>query len=266
MARPTGPDGARSALLSVRLTPKLMFGLEMMSRLHRASIPDIVSRAIKDVFTSEFEGLWDYPKGSANGAEEEARAPRYLLEVLWADRPSDRFANIALHCAGLMSSADIRLWAFIYAQEKFWRPDCARTEENLLREVLAMEWTALQGTHNVLEVSKKKGLPPALAKSALRKTLSQEVERIKLKVLSQKPQSLEQARQAGQELQDKLIAAGLPVGVHHVAFDKKKDVHAYVHIATGDDPDEYCVALDEVLAGHIRAQPYLPGLSQPALL
>ena len=150
MARPVGPDGARSALLSVRVTPKLMFGLEMMSRLHRASIPDIVSRAIKDVFTSDFEGLWDYE----DDAKTEPGLRRYLLDLLWAERPSDRFANIAFHCEYLMPTADVRLWSRIKSKAKFWQPDEPRTEANLLREALADDWAAINEEQRAQDAGK----------------------------------------------------------------------------------------------------------------
>ena len=61
MARtPKGDDGSRNVTMSIRVTPKMRFNLEMMARLHRDTVPNIVTRAINDVFSSEVEGLWDY--------------------------------------------------------------------------------------------------------------------------------------------------------------------------------------------------------------
>ena len=131
-------DGAKTSTLSVRLTPKMRFGLEMMARLHRDSIPDIVSRAIEDVFSSEIEGLWDFKGVIETGGK------RPLLNLLWADRPSDRLANIAFHCPELLSTAELRLWTSVKSEPKFWRETYGKTPETLLRDTLAECWDAIQ--------------------------------------------------------------------------------------------------------------------------
>lgn len=133
-----GADGAKTSTLSVRLTPKMRFGLEMMARLHRDTIPEIVSRAINDVFSSELEGLWD------NEGHVESGGKRHLLNLLWADRPSDRLANIAFHCPDLLSTAELRLWTKIKSERKFWSEPDVQSERNLLRDTLAECWDALQ--------------------------------------------------------------------------------------------------------------------------
>lgn len=137
MARPTGPDGPRSAVISIRLTPKLRFGLEMLSRLHRESLPDIISRAINDALSSEQNGLWDYAPG-------ETQHPRMLMNLLWAERPSDRLANTALHCPYLLTAAENRLWALIKSKPELWLHPDERRAETLNREALAMTWDSLR--------------------------------------------------------------------------------------------------------------------------
>ena len=139
MARPVGAEGAKTSTLSVRLTPKMRFGLEMMSRLHRETLPDIVTRAINDVFDSEDEGLWD-----DEGDIAEIGGRRNLLPLLWSPRPSDRLANLAFHCEYLLSTVESRLWAKIKASPTFWSSQTERTEEFLLRDVLAEGWEALE--------------------------------------------------------------------------------------------------------------------------
>lgn len=137
MARTAGAEGAKTSTLSVRLTPKMRFGLEMMARLHRDSIPEIVTRAINNIFSSEYDGLWDSDTDSPYGR-------RWLMKLLWAERPSDRLANLAFHCPSLMSSAENRLWSHIKSESKFWKKAGAQTEKNLLREMLAQSWENLQ--------------------------------------------------------------------------------------------------------------------------
>jgi len=141
IGRPTGPEGPRNSLLSVRVTPKVRFGLEMLSRLHNTPIPDLVIRAIRELFNSEHEGLWDYDYEPVEG---EPNGPRYLLDILWAEKPSDRLANIGLNCKNLLTLDEKRLWLNITSQPKYWRHESQRTEAELRRDVLAEDWDTLE--------------------------------------------------------------------------------------------------------------------------
>jgi hypothetical protein len=130
---------ARTSTLTIRLTPKMRFGLEMMARLYHISIPDIVSRAVNEVFGSEYQGLSDF-----DGDPQVAQGYRDLLKLLWSERPSDRVANIALHCHKLLSGPEMQIWHRIRSDEKYWSNPAALTEVNLLRDVLAADWESLQ--------------------------------------------------------------------------------------------------------------------------
>lgn len=134
---PSGPDGAKNVTISIRMTPKMRFGLDLMTRLHSRPMADVVTYAIEEVFTSEIEGLWDH-----NGPEE-VGGKRYLLSLLWAERASDRFANIALHCPQLLTTAERRMWSRILHMPELWScPE--RGEPSLKREVLAQQWAGIQ--------------------------------------------------------------------------------------------------------------------------
>lgn len=134
---PSSPDGAKNVTLSVRITAKARFGLELMSRLHGRTIPEVVSYAIEEVLTSEIEGLYD-DRGPA-----ETAGKRYLLPLLWAERPSDRMANIGLHCPDLLEPAERRLWAHIEAQSELWT-GAGRGERDLNRDALAQQWESIR--------------------------------------------------------------------------------------------------------------------------
>lgn len=134
-----GPDGPKNVTVSVRVSPKVRFGLEMMSRLHHRTVPEIVSDAIDQVFGSEIEGLYD-DKGAP-----EAGGKRPLLNLLWAERPSDRLANIAFECPQLLSSPEKKVWSQVLDDPRFWTTAKARTPRNLLRDELAARWEELEG-------------------------------------------------------------------------------------------------------------------------
>ena len=136
---PKDAAGSRSSNLTIRVTPKMRFGLEMMSRLYHESIPDIVERAVRDAFNGGYQGLSDY-----EGDAVEANGYRNLLKVLWNGRPSDRIANIALHCKRLLAAHEIRLWDLVKSKPEFWADPAEFTEKSLRRDVLAKQWEALQ--------------------------------------------------------------------------------------------------------------------------
>lgn len=123
--------------ISVRMTPKMRFGLELMSRLHARPVAEVVSYAISEVFTSEIEGLYDDQGPVETGGK------RYLLNLLWSDRASDRLANIALQCPQLLTTAERRMWTRIEQMPELWSGD-VRDESHLLRDVLAQRWTEIE--------------------------------------------------------------------------------------------------------------------------
>ena len=134
-----GPDGPKNVTVSVRVSPKVRFGLEMMSRLHHRTVPEIVSDAIDQVFSSEIEGLYD------DSGPPEVGGKRPLLNVLWAERPSDRLPNIALECPYLLSSPEKKVWNQVLVDPRFWTTSKARTSSNLRRDELAAQWKELGG-------------------------------------------------------------------------------------------------------------------------
>ena len=242
--------------MSIRVTPKMRFNLDMMARLHRDTVPNIVTRAINDVFSSEVEGLWDY-----GGADSENGHHRRLDNCLWAERASDRLANMAFNCDRLLSSSDVRLWSYIKAQPRFWRPQAPQTEQCLLRDVLASEWDAIQEANRSIEEAKLMGSTPTTLEAVV--PVASQVQRnepanaysvFKQKVLSQKTQSRAQSIRNGRDLQKLLKILGHSAAIHSVAANPAGTVIAYLQ----DDPsdvDESCSGLDKIFGGHIRAEP-----------
>jgi hypothetical protein len=135
MTRTAGPDGAKTSALSIRLTPKMKFGLEVMSRMHHISVPEIVTRAIGDVFNSEHEGLSDW-EGKDN-------LPRYLLPLLWDENPALRLAKLQFHTPNLMSAPEKKVWDAILKDPKLWSHPTLRTQPHLREDMLTQNWERL---------------------------------------------------------------------------------------------------------------------------
>lgn len=117
----------------------MKFGLDMMSRLYHESIPDIVMRALDNEFNNQYKGFSDF-----DGETVETNGYRDLMKLLWAERPSDRLANIALNCKKLLSGSQLTQWELVKKSPEFWVDPTEFTEQSLRRDVLALNWDALQ--------------------------------------------------------------------------------------------------------------------------
>ncbi len=142
------PGGARDGFLTARVPERTKFGLKLMSRLYREPAPDLLIRALNNLFSTEHGGLFV----DVDGQE----LPKNLLDWLWADQESDRIANMAFRYPSVMTGPETRAWKLVLADDRFWMPSSAkpvakgkkadpakRREEDLRREVLAAEWAAL---------------------------------------------------------------------------------------------------------------------------
>jgi hypothetical protein len=120
----------------------------LMSRLHHEPIPDIVLRAINDLFTSENGGLFvDLP------GEEHSKN---LLSLVWADREPERFVRLGIYYPALLTGAEKRVWQRIKTDDKYWAPSSsrgkkkqstappARQPSELLTDVLLEDWGELR--------------------------------------------------------------------------------------------------------------------------
>ena len=144
IGRPVGPEGPKTIVLSLKVTPKLRFGLEMLSRMRNSSVPELVTIAVNKLFDSEDIGLWEYEE-----LDEGDVIPGriYLLEELWDELPSNRFANVSLKYPNLSSVPEMKLWEHVRGEPKYWSHKKHRTEKELLRNVLAADWEGLKASY-----------------------------------------------------------------------------------------------------------------------
>jgi len=146
MGRPPGRDGAKTKTMTVRLTPKMKFGIELTAKLYRESEQEVVLRALSELFGAEHGGLLvDLPRTS----EEDHDIPHFptdILESCWAERESDRFANLAMLMPSLLSLSEQRLWSEIRGCAKYWTEASeGNGSQELLRNALAEDWPKLMG-------------------------------------------------------------------------------------------------------------------------
>lgn len=140
--------GPRDSLLSVRIPARLKFGLDLMSRLNREPMTDVLVRALNDALSSENGGLFVELPGHAE--------PVYLLAKVWDEREPVRLVKLALLYPALLTLSQQNLWKLIAADDSYWvkpeRPgkneQAARRVDDLLADKLQADWERLNATVN----------------------------------------------------------------------------------------------------------------------
>lgn len=146
MPRIAGPEGVKSTTITIRLTPKMRFGLELMSRRHNDSVQTMLQRAINDLFGSTHEGLLVDLCRPEDEVAEGLFAPVNILNAVWSESEAERLANLALLCPDLLNTAEKRLWAKVTENERYWRAGVVgeqKSRDGLLLEKLEEDWELL---------------------------------------------------------------------------------------------------------------------------
>lgn len=146
MPRIAGPEGVKSATVTIRLTPKMRFGLELMARRHHDSVQEIMQRAINDLFASTHEGLLVDLCRPEDEVAEGLFAPVNILNAVWSESAAERLANLALLCPELLNTPERRIWAKVRENDRYWKADEgseARKLDDLDVEKLEEDWLTL---------------------------------------------------------------------------------------------------------------------------
>lgn len=120
--------------LTVRLSPKAKFALELMARIQNRTI----SAAVE----------WSLSSAIAN-----VRAPRTasfnpiplseLVDEVWSTDEAMRLAKLAFESPALLTYEELRTWETIEASEPFWLAGCRGQASALLRDRLRDNWSVL---------------------------------------------------------------------------------------------------------------------------
>lgn len=88
-------------VITVRLNPKLKYGLELLSRKQHRNISSLVTWAVEQAINDPEDGLYKNMSKGLKIAE-----PIQMLDVLWDNDPADRLVKIAIHWPELMTYED----------------------------------------------------------------------------------------------------------------------------------------------------------------
>jgi len=96
----TSSSGTKGEVITVRLSPKLKYGLELLSRKQHRSLSSIVTWSLEQMINSGEDGLYKEP-GYVRGT--------HLLNLLWDIDYADRLVKIAKYWPGLMTYEEEKL-------------------------------------------------------------------------------------------------------------------------------------------------------------
>lgn len=107
-----GGQLTRSEVVTVRLDPRLRYGVDLAARKHRRTASSIIEwaieKALKEVMVCESE------------EEHLTRSIDDVLREVWDVDEPDRFAKLALECPELLSHEEQVLWKLIRECGHLW--------------------------------------------------------------------------------------------------------------------------------------------------
>jgi hypothetical protein len=89
----------KDEVITVRVTPKLKYGLELLSRKQHRPLSSVVTWAIEQMMTNSDAGLFKSMKSS----KDKMLSEQYMLETLWDVHPANRLIKLAIHWPELLT-------------------------------------------------------------------------------------------------------------------------------------------------------------------
>jgi hypothetical protein len=113
---PKSPSlSAKTAPISVRLSPKFKFALNLMSRLQHRPVSAVIEELIRRAMGDEKSEL--YVVVRSKGREEERQS---ILDQVWDPEEPDRFAKVAMKYPRLLTHEEEIAWKRITEDAHLW--------------------------------------------------------------------------------------------------------------------------------------------------
>lgn len=123
--------------LSIRIDPRLRYGLEMMARQQRRSVTGVVEWAIDATLKREY---------ATSDAQGDNPTFNDLLGQVWRPNEVERLVNLAKRFPELLTYEESRLWEVIKLTPDFWEQvrNGRVLERRIRREVLVDQWEIIK--------------------------------------------------------------------------------------------------------------------------
>ncbi len=128
-------------MLSLRMTPRTRYGLDLLARVNRMSLSQVVELALENAFRGERMYTLE-----SRSNEQQQRVN--VLDATWAERPWVRLAQLALVSPELLSFREVRLWETVKETKYYWTADGPPSErkqvaDRMNHKVLQGDWDEL---------------------------------------------------------------------------------------------------------------------------
>jgi hypothetical protein len=114
MAKQKALKGVQTAIVSVRLNPKLRYLTELAARKHRRSLSNFIEWAVAESLQDvDLQGLPETAHDNGTLADRS--------NYLWDTHEADRFVKLACDYPDLLTHEEQILWQLIRASKFLWR-------------------------------------------------------------------------------------------------------------------------------------------------
>lgn len=130
------PPDRKTEVLSIRIDPRVKYGLELLSRLQRRSTTGVVEWAIQSAFQSEiFEPANEY-RGETRLEE--------VMDELWHINDIERIVALALRKEQLLTYEESRIWKVLSSTPAFWTKKQHRDFDSFLWAEVLSHWPTVE--------------------------------------------------------------------------------------------------------------------------
>lgn len=148
---------AKTDALSVRVDPRLRYGLELLSRAQRRSVTGVVEWAIERVLESEVAH-------ASEGEEDTTETFADAVQLVWSPNELERLAKLASMFPELLTYDETRTWAVIKATPQLWVADSE--DRRALAPICLDNWDVLE---EVLKTAVERSVIKGLTDEDLKK-------------------------------------------------------------------------------------------------
>jgi len=133
MPRLSGGKKAKNSSVTVRVSERAKYGIELIGRLYGESLSDVVNRALKGLFVADERSLQVLIDGRTTD----------ILRETYSDDEFERFLKLAFLYPALLSEDERRIWARIEGNPAYWKKqggelvlrwERAKADEGMLRQ------------------------------------------------------------------------------------------------------------------------------------
>jgi len=103
----------KTSVVTVRLTPKEKFSLELLARKLHTNLAGAVMASVENMFREDVLGLLVQP---ADG-----RPPVTAIDAVWSPYEHERFAVLAETFPELLSDEETYAWRLVVEEPKYWK-------------------------------------------------------------------------------------------------------------------------------------------------